>query len=93
MSEFAQTKVPGVAVKVEIDWPEVGRHAADANAEDQALFIDGWADAMQVWTDTAAQAQLDHIAAQFLDPENEYETEHIEWFLKGLLERITEPNL
>lgn len=88
MTGYAKTEVPGIAVKVSLEWAELGRHIADANSEDQAQFLEAWASAMHTWEALPAEMQMQFVADEVNNLDNDYEVDHMRWLLAGLLERL-----
>ncbi|GAA1915018.1 hypothetical protein GCM10009775_04320 [Microbacterium aoyamense] len=89
MSDYAQTATPGVSVKVSIDWTELGAHIADASSEEQATFLEAWANTMSVWFDDAYEMQLGYVGNEMNDPDADYSLPHIRRLLEGILTRIS----
>lgn len=90
MSDYSHTTVSGVDVAVQIDWTDLGTTISDASSDEQAAFIQAWADAMSVWNITSAEMQLQYIADRIMDLDLEFDRDRIRWLLSGILDRITE---
>lgn len=85
MSDYTETNVPGVQVKASIDWGQLGRHIADADSEEQAVFLEGWAEQMGTWKPGMAEMQCAYVGEKVADPEWEMSRDHIVTLLSNLL--------
>lgn len=86
--EWTRVGDSGVAVRVSLDWEELGRAFASAGADDQAQFLEAAAERLRA---VGRDMQLAWIADWINNPSNMFAPNEIRWLLNGIAERLEAP--